>query len=115
MATSRTHLYTFRGKTGVLLKASSTHKLQDALEVYDPNTGHTTRYETVIPRNAALYSSTSANEKLSKVWISDASVEEIADDRPAMSVPASELGVDCIGIDDDDEYCDIAELVFFFS
>ncbi|KAF8903700.1 hypothetical protein CPB84DRAFT_1961070 [Gymnopilus junonius] len=79
---------------------------EDAVEAYDPTTGHTTRYETVIPGKAALYSSMSASEKLSKAWISRASDGEIADDCATSPVSPSEIGPDSDTVDDDDEYYD---------
>ncbi|KDR78686.1 hypothetical protein GALMADRAFT_244185 [Galerina marginata CBS 339.88] len=87
--------------------ATFTH-LEDSLEVYDPNTGHTAIYETVISGNAALYSSTSASEKLSRSWISDASDGEIAGLRTVESgFSNQEIRLDSTStIDDDDEYCD---------
>jgi len=81
--------------------------MQDSLEVYDPSTGHTARYETVIPGNAALYSSTSASEKLSRSWISDASDEEIAGLRTVESgFSNQEISLDSTSTIDNDEYCD---------
>lgn len=49
--------------------------IQEAIEVYDPHTGRTARYATVIPRTAALYGS----EKPLRSWISDESDGVIAE------------------------------------
>ncbi|KAF8963146.1 hypothetical protein BDZ97DRAFT_1051779 [Flammula alnicola] len=80
--------------------------LGDAVEVYDPLTGRTARYETVIPRSAALYSKT---EKLSRSWICDESDGVIADNVPELASglgnPDISIGPS-LSIDDDDEYCD---------
>ncbi|GLB44816.1 hypothetical protein LshimejAT787_1801530 [Lyophyllum shimeji] len=49
----------------------SVRSLEDAIEVYDPETGLTTRYETFVPNRDPPYSSP-AGAKLERPWISDA-------------------------------------------
>ncbi|KAF8813497.1 hypothetical protein BYT27DRAFT_7335105 [Phlegmacium glaucopus] len=80
--------------------------LEDGLEVYDPTTGKTARYETFVPRSEAPYSK-SACDKLKTVWISSESDEEIADsgslhssEDPDRNLPSNSY------IDDDERYVD---------
>ena len=89
-------------------------KNQDGLEVYDPTTGKTVRYETFVPRSKAPYSK-SACDKLQTGWISSES-DEISDpgslsdsENPDLNLPSSSY------IDDDDEFADTVRWVRWFS
>ncbi|CAA7267463.1 unnamed protein product [Cyclocybe aegerita] len=90
--------------------------LEDALEVFDPNTGHTARYDTFIPRSTAPYSKPAmAKVAESKTWISEGEIAE----NPIRSVfgstgnpdscppsPSTTAAALSFSIDNDDEFVD---------
>ncbi|PFH46019.1 hypothetical protein AMATHDRAFT_156930 [Amanita thiersii Skay4041] len=84
--------------------------LEDAIEVFDPYTGRTARYETFIPRDPAHYSK-QACEKVKMDWISGVD-EEISGNE---GVPAAAAAIfdkvdpNSSYIDNDDEYADNVE------
>lgn len=84
--------------------------MQDAVNVYDPVTGKTSRYETVIPGNAALYSK---EKRPPRSWVSEESDEAIAENPKAVfdsTNPDISLAP-TLRINDDDEYCDTVRYI----
>ncbi|KAJ3516509.1 hypothetical protein NLJ89_g1083 [Agrocybe chaxingu] len=91
---------------------------QDAVEVLDPNTGHTARYDTFIPRSTAPYSKPAmAKVAEAQTWISGGEIAE--NSNPIRSVfgstgnpdscppsPSTTAAALSFSIDNDDEFVD---------
>ena len=59
--------------------------MKSVVEVFDPNTGHTARYNTFFPGNVANSKAAYKNAEKVQQWISDESDREIAEKAPEVS------------------------------
>ncbi|KAF8896693.1 hypothetical protein BD779DRAFT_1497292 [Infundibulicybe gibba] len=81
------------------------HHLEDAIEVFDPNTNHTVRYETFLPQGPVSYSKVGC-EKLEQPWISGDCDGEVSQDDTNPDLGPQNLGASVTYIDNDEEYHD---------
>ncbi|KAF9460340.1 hypothetical protein BDZ94DRAFT_1284000 [Collybia nuda] len=89
-----------------LPRGTTVKHTNDAIQLYDPVTCRTARYETFNPRSTAHYSK-SACDKMETPWISDSLSETISGSEYGSDLDFENPDSTMVYIDDDDEYEDV--------